>query len=163
MENLIESPKLIKWMWLIAIGCVFAVFVMGSVRDVENFTQEQEIAPLDTIVSDTAFITEYWIAEISATCYFPSVNQTDSSPYITADNSRINKSHPEKHRWLAVSRDLLKMGFSYGDTVSVSGTWVYDGKWIIHDTMNKRFKKRIDFLVGRYSYLDKFDNIEIWK
>lgn len=84
---------------------------------------------------------------VVATCYIPTSSQCDSTPAITASNKKIDTINPLKHRWIAVSRDLLKH-LSFGDTVEVSGTGVYDGKWIVNDVMNKRHKQMIDFLVG---------------
>ncbi len=147
--------------FLLIIGFIASVvWGIGISRDIDNLRnkgveQEQIIVPIDTFfIQDNIAVT--------ATCYYPTIGQTDSSPFITADNSKINKTHPLKHRWIAVSRDLLEV-FDYGDTVNVLGTWVYDGKWIIHDTMNKRFKNKIDFLVGKSDYLDKFDDVKIKK
>lgn len=91
-------------------------------------------------------LTPVFGTSVTATCYNASVKQTDSTPFITAFNFRINPENPFSHKYLAVSRDLL-LYFNPGDTVIVSGTFVYDGYWIVADKMNKRFHKRIDFLV----------------
>jgi len=117
---------------------------------------------VDSVETDTIQPTTT-IYKVSATCYFPASSQTDNSPYITADNSKINKKHPLKHRWIAISRDLFNQGLNYGDTVIISNTWVYDGKWIIHDTMNKRFFNKIDFLVGSGDFVDMFEDVEVVK
>jgi 3D (Asp-Asp-Asp) domain-containing protein len=100
------------------------------------------------------------IIKVSATCYYPSVNQCDSSPYRTASGGRINKLSPISHRWVAVSRDIRKR-VKWGDRIFVSGTGIYDGYWEIQDVMNKRFKNKIDFLVGRNNYLSSWENVEI--
>lgn len=87
--------------------------------------------------------------EVLATKYNPVPEQCDSDPLITADNSKIDLDMLSKHnlRWIAVSRDLLSI-FNYGDTITVhSDNHKLNGDWIIHDTMNKRFTNRIDFLV----------------
>jgi 3D (Asp-Asp-Asp) domain-containing protein len=88
--------------------------------------------------------------KVAASVYFPSESQTDDSPRITADGSRINKRHIKKQRWLAVSRNLLrKHKIRYGDSVYVSGiNDELDGYYEVHDTMNKRLKNTIDILVG---------------
>lgn len=84
--------------------------------------------------------------------YHPLVAQTDSTPFITADGSRINQSHPKKHKWIAVSRNLLTRWGShidYGDKVRVSGISKHlDGVYIVRDTMQRRLRNRIDILVG---------------
>jgi 3D (Asp-Asp-Asp) domain-containing protein len=91
--------------------------------------------------------------QVVASVYFPEASQTDDTPYITADGSKINKRNPKTHRWLAVSRDLHKRWggtLNYGDSLWVSGVSDdLDGLYIVRDVMNKRMKKQIDILVGR--------------
>ena len=92
------------------------------------------------------------ITTVTATVYFPETAQTDSSPLITADGSKINHKHPKKNKWIAVSRNLLtRWGghIDYGDKVQVSGiSKRLDGIYIVKDTMKKRLRNRIDILVG---------------
>jgi hypothetical protein len=79
--------------------------------------------------------------------------QTDRSPFITADNSRIRPRYGSHTRWLALSPDLLKQGggrFHYGDKVQVSRVSPQlDGVYTVHDTMNRRHRHRIDILTHR--------------
>ena len=90
---------------------------------------------------------------VSASVYFPEEEQTDGSPLITADGSQINIRSIRKHRWVAVSRNLLKRWggkLHYGDSLQVSGiSEELDGTYIIRDTMNKRLRNTIDILVGK--------------
>lgn len=89
---------------------------------------------------------------VTATTYWPEVDQTDEAPMETADGSIIPERHSSKTRWLAVSRDLLtRWGgpFNYGDKVRVSGiSDALDGVYIIHDTMNRRHRHCVDVLVN---------------
>ncbi|RTQ45883.1 hypothetical protein EJV47_23935 [Hymenobacter gummosus] len=91
---------------------------------------------------------------VTATIYMADARQTDDEPLVTADNSRIPAHASSKIRWIALSRDLLeKWGgpFAFGDSVQVSGISAeLDGTYIIHDTMNRRFKHGIDLLVGKH-------------
>lgn len=95
--------------------------------------------------------TEEFVIE-TLTVYNPLAAQTDSSPLITASNAKIDtvKLKKGKLRWLALSRDFLKRfggKINYGDTVEIiSGDSEIDGLWVVHDTMNKRYKKRGDLL-----------------
>jgi 3D (Asp-Asp-Asp) domain-containing protein len=98
---------------------------------------------------------------VTATCYNPDAKQCNSQFWITADMSIIDTLYPEKHRWIAVSRDLLDKGLSMGDTIEIEGTWVYDGKWIVKDKMNARWSNKIDFLVKESMYMNKWDSIII--
>lgn len=90
--------------------------------------------------------------QVTATIYSARARQTDSTPHITADNSRITRRHTSKHRWIALSRDMLKRWggqFDYGDSIRVSGiSPKLDGTYVIHDTMNQRLHHTIDLLVG---------------
>lgn len=98
---------------------------------------------------------------VTATVYHAVKWQCNSEYWITADMSEIDTLHPDRHRWCAVSRDLLKQGFSMGDTIRVEGTWVYDGLWIIHDKMNKRYEDRIDFLTHKEQARGKWNEVQI--
>lgn len=105
---------------------------------------------------------------VSASVYFPVPGQTDSSPFITADGSRINKNNPKKHRWIAVSRDLHSRwggDISYGDSIQVTGlSKELDGLYIVRDIMNRRIRKRIDILVGEKDKVMGFwDDVQIAK
>ena len=98
---------------------------------------------------------------VTATVYHAVAWQCNSQYWITADMSEIDTLHPDRHRWCAVSRDLLSEGFDMGDTIEVNGTWVYDGLWIIHDKMNKRYNDRIDFLTHKNQAQGKWSDVQI--
>lgn len=90
---------------------------------------------------------------VTATVYQAVAGQTDATPFITADNSRIRPRYGSHTRWLALSPDLLKHGggkFNYGDKVQVGGVSPkLDGVYTVHDTMNRRYRHRIDILTHR--------------
>jgi len=94
--------------------------------------------------------------QVIITCYYPEEKQTDSTPFITASNKKIDKKNPLKHRWVAVSRDLKKE-LKYGSKVLIQGTGFYDGIWYVNDLMNKRHKNRVDLLISEK------DKIGVWK
>lgn len=105
---------------------------------------------------------------VSASVYFPVPGQTDSTPFITADGSRINENNPKKHRWIAVSRDLhSRWGgeISYGDSLQVTGlSHELDGMYIVRDIMNRRIRNRIDILVGeKDKVMGYWDDVQIAK
>ena len=91
--------------------------------------------------------------QVTATIYKPTYPMTD----ITASGRKIDTLNASAHRWIAVSRDLQKEGFGFGTRVLISGTGSHDGIWEVQDVMNRRWKRRIDFL----SDLDAPDNY--WK
>ena len=86
---------------------------------------------------------------VTVTMYEPVSYQTDSTPNILADGTRIRVHKASEYRFIAVSRNLLKRhgGFlDYGDFVLLKGTNHKDGVYQVRDTMNKRFVNRIDIL-----------------
>jgi 3D (Asp-Asp-Asp) domain-containing protein len=103
---------------------------------------------------------------VSASVYFPDEAQTDDSPLVTADGSKINKYSVRKQRWIAVSRNLLKRWggrIQFGDSVMVNGiSEDLDGAYIVRDTMNKRLKNTIDILVGRHdNIMGHWKNVKV--
>ena len=99
-----------------------------------------------------------------ATTYYCNVRQCDNDPFTTADGSVIDpiKLKNKQIRWCALSRDLIydeyRQGihsegfrglFEFGDTITVYSKTCpqINGKWTIHDTMNKRYTRSIDFLI----------------
>ena len=102
----------------------------------------------------------YEVMEVTATTYTPSVRETDSSPLVTASGFKINPKNPKRHRIIAVSRDLKKK-YKFGTRVKVSGAGKYSGEYVVRDVMNKRYKKRIDILIGKKDKQTKFKNVKI--
>ena len=98
---------------------------------------------------------------VTATIYHAVPSQTDSTPFVTASNSRINPENPQGHRWIAVSRDLEKLGFTFGTKVCVYGAGTLSGEWTVQDRMNKRFKNRIDFLVNKELKGGKWNKVKL--
>lgn len=90
------------------------------------------------------------ILTVTATMYEAKRNQTDTTPNITADGTRINTRYAGKYRYIAVSRNLLALNggpLSYGDYIIVEGiSGMYDGVWQVKDTMHSRWTNRIDLL-----------------
>jgi hypothetical protein len=99
-----------------------------------------------------------------ATTYYCNVKQCDNDPLTTADGSVIDpiKLKNKEIRWCALSRDLIwneyRQGihaegfrglFEFGDTITIYSKTCpqINGKWVVHDTMNKRYKNSIDFLI----------------
>jgi len=120
------------------------------------------------------------ISGVTGTVYNPVVEQCDADPDITADGSKIDLKDPNKHRWVALSRDLLNvpklakkykglfMGpFKYGDTIIiVHPDKRLSGEWIVHDCMGNKItrgilsglyiRNSVDFLQGKDGFLGKW-------
>ena len=94
---------------------------------------------------------------VTATAYEAIAGQTDDEPFVTADNSRIPRGYSSRTRWLALSRDLLRPWggpFEFGDKVQVTGmSPALDGVYTVHDTMNRRYRHRLDVLAHPREHL----------
>lgn len=112
---------------------------------------------------EKAFETEF---KVTATMYNAVESQCDADPLITAGMYKINPNKASEHRWIAMSRDMLKRWggeFNYGDKVIISGAGYKDGIYTVADTMNKRYTNRIDILETKGTPLYKFKNVTIKK
>ena len=98
---------------------------------------------------------------VTATIYHATPEQTDSTPHITASNKIIDLGNPQKHRWIAVSRDLEAKGLTFGVKVKVTGAGDLDGIWTVQDRMNRRWSHRIDFLVNQNIKGGKWENVRV--
>ena len=103
---------------------------------------------------------------VTVTMYEPLSYQTDSTPNILADGTRIRVHKASEYRFIAVSRNLLKRHggwLDYGDFVLLKGTSHKDGVYQVRDTMNKRFVNRIDILESPGVSPYKFQKAQIVK
>ena len=86
---------------------------------------------------------------VTVTMYQPVRYQTDSTPNILADGTRIKVGEASNYKFIAVSRNLLRRwgGFlDFGDWILLRGTEHKDGVYQVRDVMNRRFVNRIDIL-----------------
>ena len=104
--------------------------------------------------------------DVTVTMYHPIYPQTDKTPSITADGTRISINNASEHRFVALSRNLLKRWggpFDYGDFILLRGTDGKDGVYQVRDTMNRRYINHIDILESPGTEPYKFDNATIVK
>ena len=104
--------------------------------------------------------------DVTVTMYHPVRRQTDSTPNILADGTRIRIHKASEYRFIAVSRNLLKRfggWLDYGDFIFLRGTDGKDGVYQVRDTMNRRFVNRIDILESPGTKPYKFASAKINK
>ena len=116
----------------------------------------------------TEKLNEYKTKEtnVTVTMYQPIRGQTDSTPNILADGTRIRVHKASDYKFIAVSRNLLERfggQFKFGDFVLLQGTFTKDGFYQVRDTMNPRFVNRIDILESPGVKPYKFDEAKIIK
>jgi predicted SpoU family rRNA methylase len=103
---------------------------------------------------------------VDVTMYNPEYPQTDSTPDITADGTKIIISRASNYRYVALSRNLLKRwggAFDYGDFILIKGTENKDGVYQVKDTMNSRWVNVVDILESSGVKPYKFQNANIFK
>ena len=104
--------------------------------------------------------------DVTVTMYHPIYPQTDKTPNITADGTKIIINNASEYRFVALSRNLLKRWggpFDYGDFILLRGTDGKDGVYQVRDTMNRRYINHIDILESPGTEPYKFDNATIVK
>lgn len=95
---------------------------------------------------------------VTITTYNAVRSQCDRSPLITADGTKIDhgKVKSGEQRIVAISRDLL-YAIPLGSLIYVEGHGYYE----VRDTMNSRFRHRIDILQHSSKKNFKKDKIKI--
>lgn len=95
---------------------------------------------------------------VTITTYNAVRSQCDRSPLITADGTKIDhrKVKSGEQRIVAISRDLL-YAIPLGSIIDIEGY----GRYEVRDTMNSRFKHRIDILQHSSKKNFKKDMIKI--
>jgi len=149
MRKLIDSSSVLAFILLITFSNGFI-----SVNILEK-NKRYYNSLIETIKEENVALTET-LAElksegmdVTVTMYQPVRYQTDSTPNILADGTRIKTEEASNYKFIAVSRNLLKRWggwLNYGDFVLLKGTDHKDGVYQVRDTMNKRWVNRIDIL-----------------
>ena len=102
---------------------------------------------------------EYGIV-VDVTMYQPVYPQTDRTPNITADGTKIRISKASQYKFVALSRNLLKRWggpFDYGDFILLNG--VYQ----VRDTMNPKWVNVVDILESKHVEPYKYTDAHIFK
>ena len=103
---------------------------------------------------------------VTVTMYQPVERQTDSTPNILADGTRIKTKQASNYKFIAVSRNLLKRWggwLDYGDFILLKGTDKKDGVYQVRDTMNPRYVNWVDILESPGVRPYKFSGAQILK
>ena len=108
---------------------------------------------------------EYGII-VDVTMYQPVYPQTDKTPDITADGTRIRIHKASEYKFVALSRNLLKRWggpFDYGDFILLKGAGHKDGVYQVRDTMNPKWVNVVDILESTDVMPYKFTDAHIFK
>ncbi|WP_425223582.1 3D domain-containing protein [Psychroserpens sp.] len=88
-------------------------------------------------------ISEYeWnTIEVTASAYNSLAYQTSANPNITAFGDSLKPGL----KYIAVSRNLLKLGLVHNTPVIIEGL---EGTYLVKDKMNRRYRNKIDIYMG---------------
>ena len=111
---------------------LFVILFLSSVIGIQDFSQRppELVEQEDLYPQDDPKVLKLW-----GSIYHAKKSQCDNTPFITADGSRIDPRNPGKHRYVALSRDLIRPFvtnhelygynpealFQFGDTILVQG------------------------------------------
>ena len=102
----------------------------------------------------------------TATIYNAVPEQCNEHPTVTASGKVIDTARVEDLRIVAMERTMKQRnGIHYGDTILVKGAGVYDGEWVVEDTMSARYagQDKVDFLVPEDVRTGRWENVQIYK
>ena len=119
----------------------------------------------DKLKSRLSEYEEYGII-VDVTMYQPVYPQTDKTPDITADGTRIRIHKASEYKFVALSRNLLKRWggpFDYGDFILIKNAGHKDGVYQVRDTMNPKWVNVVDILESTDVMPYKFTDAHIFK
>lgn len=160
---------------------LIAIFLLSAERVGESNTHlvKNDIEPKFELLYD----------DVWGSIYHAEIRQCDSTPTITANGGKINPNHASKHRWIAISQEMLNDEYraslvesncrrfrgkiEYGDTIWIESPHTeINGWWVVYDAKNKRYTRSIDFLQTKgdeslfnanKSWSGKFIDIKIYR
>jgi hypothetical protein len=145
---------------------VFVTLCIFKFLFTHDFSVSNEVKPAKpnkTIIKKIKSV-ETNICKVVVTMYNAVEGQCDTDPYTTASMKVINPKKASEHKWIAMSRNLLKRWkgqFNYGDKVKLVGCGDKEGVYTIVDCMNERYVNRIDILETQGVPLYKYKNVKI--
>ena len=158
-----------KNMTLLGIAIILITYANGIVSTKflsDKNIQLQSLVDENKRLSDKLNEYETEGMHVTVTMYQPVARQTDSTPNILADGTRIRVGEASNYKFIAVSRNLLRRWggwLDYGDFILLKGTDGKDGVYQVRDTMNPRWVNRIDILESIDVKPYKFDSAQIIK
>ena len=172
IKSNLKGNNMIKTRTAIA-GVVFATMINGfiSINMFKNQSKfysnevDKLLASNDKLHTELEEFYKYGV-EVNVTMYQPVYPQTDKTPDITADGTKIRISKASEYKFVALSRNLLKRWggpFDYGDFILIKGTKTKDGVYQVRDTMNPKWVNVVDILESINVKPYKYENVHIYK
>ena len=143
----------------------FSTTMFNEYKDMYSDKIERLESENKTLRDELSHFNEYGI-EVDVTMYQPVYPQTDMTPNITADGTRIRISKASNYKFVALSRNLLKRWggpFDYGDFILLKGAGKKDGVYQVRDTMNPKWVNVVDILESKHVEPYKYTDAHIFK
>ena len=123
LVSMISAKALVKF--------ILPLIFLGSIGSCKDAAEEEK-----EDYSDWQSLT------VMASAYNSLERQGEGDPKITAWGDTLRPEVPS----IAVSRDLMKRGLSYGTPVKIEG---FDELFVVNDKMHSRWKNKIDIYMGQ--------------
>jgi predicted SpoU family rRNA methylase len=143
----------------------FSTTMFESYKDMYSNKIEHLVNQNSKLKTELNHYDKYGI-EVDVTMYQPVYHQTDRTPNITADGTKIRISKASRYKFVALSRNLLKRWggpFDYGDFILLKGAENKDGVYQVRDTMNAKWVNVVDILESKHVEPYKYTDAHIFK
>ena len=163
-----ENQRLMAYVILVVLlNGFFSVNMIEKNKRIYNSQLNNQIAVTETLRSELTEFYKYGVV-VDVTMYQPTLYQTDSTPNITADGTKIRISKASDYKYVALSRNLLKRWggpFDYGDFILIRGTTDghKDGVYNVRDTMNPKYVNYVDILESKHVQPYKYTDVHLYK
>ena len=163
-----ENQRLMAYVILVVLlNGFFSVNMIEKNKRIYNSQLNNQMAVTETLRSELTEFYKYGVV-VDVTMYRPNVRETDNTPNITADGTRIRISKASDYKYVALSRNLLKRWggpFDYGDFILIKGTTEghKDGVYNVRDTMNPKYVNYVDILESKHVQPYKYTDVHLYK
>ena len=163
-----DNNKLIAYVLLVVLlNGFFSINIIEKNKRFYNTQLNNQIAVTETLRLELTEFYKYGVV-VDVTMYRPNIRETDSTPNITADGTRIRISKASDYKFVALSRNLLKRWggpFDYGDFILIKGTTKghKDGVYHVRDTMNPKYVNYVDILESKHVQPYKYTDVHLYK
>ena len=163
-----DNQRLMAYVLLVVLlNGFFSVNMIEKNKRIYNSQLNNQMAVTNTLRSELTEFYKYGVV-VDVTMYQPTHYQTDSTPNITADGTRIRISKASDYKYVALSRNPLKRWggpFDYGDFILIKGTTDghKDGVYNVRDTMNPKYVNYVDILESKHVQPYKYTDVHLYK
>ena len=163
-----DNNKLIAYVLLVVLlNGFFSINIIEKNKRFYSSEIDKQLIVIDNLRTELKEFYKYGVV-VDVTMYRPNIRETDNTPNITADGTRIRISKASDYKFVALSRNLLKRWggpFDYGDFILIKGTTKghKDGVYNVRDTMNPKYVNYVDILESNNVKPYKYTDVHLYK